>query len=128
MVWNFTTELSQTTAASARILTGAKKFDHISYAIREIGWTPIEKNFRCRDAIMMYKWKNNLASDYLCTKMYKWKNKLAPDHSRTELPVRSNIHRYNTRQSNDLNIAGYTQDLPCPAAFLPSSNKNLELA
>ena len=51
---------------AARILTGTKKFDHISPVLYKLGWLSIENQLLARDATQMYKIVSNLAPTYLC--------------------------------------------------------------
>ena len=73
---------------AARILTGVKKYDHVSPALKELGWLAIERLLQLRDVTMVFKCVNNLAPIYLCNKLSK----------------RSEIHKYSTRHCGDLNL------------------------
>ena len=73
---------------AARILTGVKKYDHVSPALKELGWLSIERLLQFRDVTMVFKCVNNLAPIYLCNKLSK----------------RSEIHKYSTRHCGDLNL------------------------
>ena len=73
---------------AARILTGKKKYDHISESIKHLGWLPINEMLQFRDVTMVYKCLNGLAPNYLQSKLVK----------------RCMIHRYNTRRRNDICI------------------------
>ena len=73
---------------AARILTGVKKYDHVSPALKELGWLSIERLLQLRDVTMAFKCVNNLAPVYLCNKLSK----------------RSEIHKYSTRHCGDLNL------------------------
>ena len=73
---------------AARILTDTRKYDHITPALKALGWLPIEEQLQLRDVIMMYKCVNNLAPAYLSCKLGK----------------RSDSHAYNLRNSDHLNI------------------------
>ena len=73
---------------AARIITGKKKYDHISGSIKNLGWLPITEILQLRDVTMVYKCLNGLAPNYLQSKLVK----------------RCRIHRYNTRRRNDICI------------------------
>ena len=73
---------------AARILTGTKKFDHITPVLKDLGWLPVEDLLRFRDVTMVYKCLNGLAPTYLTSKLVK----------------RSAIHSHNTRQKDHINI------------------------
>ena len=71
---------------AVRILTGVKKYDHVSPALKELGWLSIERLPQLRDVTIVFKCVNNLVPMYLCNKLSK----------------RSEIHKYSTR--GDLNL------------------------
>ena len=73
---------------AARILTGKRKYDHISPTLKELGWLPIKDMLKLRDVTMVYKCLHGLAPDYLGSKLIK----------------RSTIHDYNTRKKDNINI------------------------
>ena len=73
---------------AARILTGNRKYDHISPSLKELSWLPINEMLQPRDVTMVYKYLRGLAPNYLETKLVE----------------RSTIHRYNTKQKNNINI------------------------
>ena len=73
---------------AARILTGVKKYDNVSPALKELGWLSIERLLQLRGVTMVFKCANNLAPIYLCNKLLK----------------RSEIHKYSTRHCGDLNL------------------------
>ena len=74
----------------ARILTDTGKYDHITPALKALGWLTIEEQLWLRDVTMMYKCVNNLVPAYISCKIGK----------------RSNVHAYNLRNSEDLNLPG----------------------
>ena len=63
---------------AARILTDTGKYDHITPALKAVGWLIIEEQLWLRDVTMMY----------ISCKIGK----------------RSNAHAYNLRNSEDLNL------------------------
>lgn len=76
---------------ACRIITGTKKFDHITPALRQIGWLPVRQQLLLRDSTMMYKCMNLLAPPYLCNKFCK----------------RSSVHSRLTRNQDTLQIPFY---------------------
>ena len=72
---------------AARILTDTRKYDHITLALKALGWLTIDEQLRLRDVIMMYKCVNKLAPAYLSCKLGK----------------RFDAHAYNLRNSDHLN-------------------------
>ena len=73
---------------AARILTDTRKYDHITPALKSLGWLTIEEQLRLRDLTMMYKCVNNLAPTYLSGKLGK----------------RADAHAYNLRNGDHLNV------------------------
>ena len=73
---------------ACRIITDTRKFDHITPALRQIGWLPVKEQLLLRDSILTYKCMNSLAPPYLCEKFTK----------------RSSIHSRLTRNQETLQI------------------------
>jgi hypothetical protein len=71
---------------AARVITGTRRFDHISPILRELGWLSIDRLLRLRDVAMMYKCLNQMAPEYLIQKLTK----------------RSETHSYNTRTKDNI--------------------------
>jgi hypothetical protein len=68
------------------IMTGSRKYDHITPALKQLKWLPVENILYLRDCVMTYKCMNKLARDYLCQKFV----------------TRSEISNRVTRQSKQL--------------------------
>ena len=75
---------------AARILTDTGKYDHITTALKALGWLTIEEQLWMRDVTIMYKCVINLVPTYISCKIGK----------------RSNAHSYNLRNSGDLHLPG----------------------
>ena len=73
---------------SSAILSEKLKFEHITPTLKDLNLLPVSDLLLIRDAVLMYKCMNNLASDYL-TCLFK---------------KHSNIHQHNTRNSKNLHI------------------------
>ena len=54
---------------AARILTDTGKYDHITPALKALGWLTIEEQLWLRDVTMMYKCVNNLVPAYISCKI-----------------------------------------------------------
>ena len=97
-VWSNTakkniTKLQGVQNFAARIVTGTRKYDHVTPVLQRLGWLPVQDmliNFK--DAVMTFKCINGLAPPYLSEKF----------------ELRSELHNVNTRYKNDLNIPLYT--------------------
>jgi len=51
--------------AAARVVTGAKKFDHITPVLRDLHWLPIRQRIKYKLAMTVYKCLRGLAPTYL---------------------------------------------------------------
>ena len=51
--------------AAARLVTGTRKFDHISPVLRELHWLPVRQRVKFRTAVLVYKCLHDLAPAYL---------------------------------------------------------------
>ena len=58
-------KLQRTMNSAARLITGIKKYEHISDALRNLHWLPIECRIKFKILLMVYKSLNGLAPDYL---------------------------------------------------------------
>ena len=72
-VWANTTkkniELLQTVQNfAARIVSGTRKFDHVTPILKQLQLLPIVKQLEVRDATMVFKCLNGLGPPYLCQK------------------------------------------------------------
>ncbi len=71
---------------ATRLLTGTRKYDHITPVLKQLKWLPVEKILYLRDCVMTYKCMKNRAPEYLCQRFI----------------LRSDISCRDTRQSNQL--------------------------
>ena len=51
--------------AVARLVTGARKFDHITPVMQELHWLPVRQRVRFKTAILVFKCLHGLAPEYL---------------------------------------------------------------
>jgi len=59
--------------AAERLVTGAKKFDHITPVLRELHWLPIRQRITYKLSLLVYKCLHNAAPVYLssdCVPVY----------------------------------------------------------
>ena len=73
---------------ACRIITKTKKFEHITAALREIKWLPVNEHLHYRDTVMTFRCMKGLAPTYLCK----------------SLRGRKSIHYHNTRSRESLDI------------------------
>ena len=76
---------------AARIVSGARKYDHITPVLKELNWLPVSSMLSLRDAILAFKCVKGLAPSYLADKF----------------PTRSSVHSVNTRNKHKLSIPRY---------------------
>ncbi len=53
---------------AARIMTGSRKYHHITPVLRQLKWLPMDKILYFRDCVMTFKCMKKLVPDYLCQK------------------------------------------------------------
>ncbi len=58
--------------SAARLITGTKKFDHITPSLMTLHWLPIEKRISFKLLCTTYKALNNLAPQYLTDQLEKY--------------------------------------------------------
>ena len=73
---------------ACRIITGTRKFDHITLALQELNWLPIKQHLLYRDSIMTFKCMKGLAPSYLSDQFCK----------------RNTTHNRNTRNCGSLQM------------------------
>ena len=73
---------------AARIVTGARKYDHITPMLKELYWLTVAKQLEVRDTLMAFKCIKGLASPSLCNKFM----------------TRSQVHTRNMRNKDKFNI------------------------
>ena len=93
-VWANTTKknielLQSVQTFAARIVSGTRKFDHVTPILKQLQWLPIIKQLAVRDATMVFKCLNGIVPPYLCEK----------------LKTRSEVHNCNTRNRDRLHIS-----------------------
>jgi hypothetical protein len=74
---------------AARLLSRKRKYEHITPALKKLKLLPVSDLFNIRDGMQIFKCMNNLAPGYLVNMFQK----------------RSQIHYYNTRNNDNLNIS-----------------------
>ena len=72
---------------AARIVTDARKYDHITQILKELHWLPVAKQLEVRDTLMAFKCVKGLAPPSFCDKF----------------TTRSQVHTRNTRNNDKLN-------------------------
>ena len=76
---------------ATRIVTGTRKYDHITTVLQQLKWLPVSYTLRYKDAVMAFKCLKGLAPPYLARRFT----------SRTQ------THDRVTRQMDDLDIPFY---------------------
>ena len=73
---------------AVRIVTGARKHDHITPMLKDLHWLPIAKQLEVRDTVMAFRCIKGPAPPALCDKF----------------SARSQVHSRNTRNKEKLNV------------------------
>ena len=55
--------------AAARLVTGTRKFDHITPILKNLHWLPIKQRIKYKTLLLVFKSLNNLAPPYLRNKL-----------------------------------------------------------
>ena len=76
---------------AARVITGIRKYDHVTPILQQLAWLPVECMLKHRDAVMTFECMKGLAPPYLCDKF----------------EMRSKTHSVNTRNKDKLDIPLY---------------------
>ena len=76
---------------ACRIITGKRKFDHITPVLRELRWLPVTSFLKYTLGVLAFKCVKGLAPSYLC---HRFK-------------TRACVHDRNTRYKNNLNTPAY---------------------
>ena len=76
---------------ACRIITGKRKFDHITPVLRELRWLPVTSFLKYTLGVLAFKCVKGLAPSYLCRRF----------------KTRASVHNRNTRYKNTLNIPAY---------------------
>ena len=51
--------------AAVRLITGARKFDHVTPLLRDRHWLPVQERITFKTAVMTYKCIHGMTADYL---------------------------------------------------------------
>ena len=75
-VWSNTAEknlkkLQTVQNFAARIVTGTRKYDHITPVLKDLKWLPVKLQLYYRDAVLAYKCMNGHAPSYLSSQFSK---------------------------------------------------------
>ena len=76
---------------AARILTGTRKYDHITPVLNDLGWLSVPATLALYDAILTFKCLKGLAPKYLSSRFN----------------TRASVHGRNTRNRNKLDIPAF---------------------
>ena len=95
-VWSSTTKknvskLQSVQNFAARVVTGSRKFEHITPVLRDLNWLRVGSMLKYTVGILTFKCVNGLAPRYLCSRFF----------------TRATVHDRNTRNKNKLDIPGY---------------------
>ena len=80
---------------AARIISGHRKYDHVTPILRELQWIPVKEQLFYRDAVMAFKCMNRMVPEYLSS----------------QFTTRETVSGRITRQSGQLNIPLFTSTI-----------------
>ena len=78
---------------ACRIVSGRRKYDHVSPALKELRWLPVKEHLYYRDAVMSFKCLTGCAPGYLSTQFIRWGD---VTNRRTRSSQMLNIPRFRT--------------------------------
>jgi len=58
--------------AAARLVSGSRKYDHISLVLHQLHWLPVDKRITYKILLMVFKCLHNLAPSYLSNLIIKY--------------------------------------------------------
>ena len=95
-MWSSTTKkniarLQKVQNFAARIVTGTRKYEHITPMLKELHWLPVAKQLEVRDILMAFKCIKGLAPPSLCNKF----------------STRRQMHTRNTRNKDKLHVPSF---------------------
>ncbi len=77
---------------AARIISGHRKYDHVTPILKELHWLPVKEHLYYRDAVLAFKCMNGMVPEYLSS----------------QFTARGAVSGRKTRQSGQLNIPLFT--------------------
>ena len=84
---------------AARIVTGTRKYDHITPVLKQLKWLTVEMILHLRDCIMTYKCMNNSLLDYLCEK-FTLRSEISGRVTRQSNKIHKPLYRTSTAQKS----------------------------
>ena len=80
---------------AARIISGHRKYDHVTPILKELQWIPVKEQLYYRDAVMAFKCMNGMVPEYLSS----------------QFTTKETVSGRITRQSGQLNIPLFTSTI-----------------
>ena len=95
---NVLCKLQSVLNAAARLVSGTRKFDHISPILKELHWLPIKQRIKYKIILLVFKSLNKLAPPYLSDKLVtKPENGLRSSNQNLLIVPRKNLKSYGDR-------------------------------
>ena len=95
---NLLCKLQSVLNAAARLVTGTRKFDHITPILKDLHWLPIKQRIKYKTLLLVFKSLNNLAPSYLKNKLtLKSPNCLRSSNQKLLIIPRKKLKSYGDR-------------------------------
>ena len=95
---NVLCKLQSVLNAAARLVSGTRKFDHVSPILKELHWLPIKQRIKYKIILLVFKSLNKLAPPYLSDKLLiKPENGLRSSNQNLLIVPRKNLKSYGDR-------------------------------
>ena len=78
---------------AARIVSGTRKFDHVSPALKDLRWIPVKSHLYLREAILAFKSMTGQVPNYLSSNFISRGNISGSSHLKTKSGQRSFYYR-----------------------------------
>ena len=117
---NLLRKLQSILNASARLVSGTRKYDHITPILKDLHWLPIKQRMKFKILLTVYKCLNGLAPLYLRNRLTLYSNpRLRSSKKRLLVIPKSRTKTYGDRR---FSVAGpkYWNSLPLNIRLAPS--------
>ena len=95
---NLLCKLQSVLNAAARLVTGTRKFDHITPILKYLHWLPIKQRIKYKTLLLVFKSLNNLAPSYLRNKLtLKSQNSLRSSNQKLLIIPKKRLKSYGDR-------------------------------
>ena len=101
-------KLQRVQNAAARIITGMEKYDHITPALKELHWLPVQRRIEFKILLLTYKALNNMAPSYITSMFTMQAQERYSLRSNTSLQLKIPRTKYKTCGDRAFPVAAAT--------------------